>query len=51
MFGFIMGHSKAFTEKSKSTVHTKKVCKVCNKDIEKIRVNGRGTYYCKYCQK
>ena len=32
-------------------VHTKKVCNVCNNKIEKIRVNGRGTYYCKCCQK
>ena len=32
-------------------VHTKKVCNVCNKKIEKIRVNGRGTYYCPKCQK
>lgn len=32
-------------------VHTKKNCPICNSKIEKIYVNGRGTYYCKSCQK
>lgn len=32
-------------------VHTRKECKKCNTKIEKIRVNGRGTYYCPNCQK
>ncbi len=32
-------------------VHTKKECPVCNHKIEKIKVNGRGTYYCPKCQK
>ncbi len=34
-------------------VHMKKGehCPVCNSIIEKIRVNGRGTYYCPNCQK
>ena len=32
-------------------VHTKKVCPNCGKDIIKIRVGGRGTYYCPKCQK
>ena len=33
-------------------VHTKKgePCPVCNTLIEKIRVNGRGSYYCPNCQ-
>ena len=31
-------------------VHTKKVCPNCNEKIEKIRIGGRGTYYCKKCQ-
>lgn len=26
-------------------------CPVCNTDISKIKVGGRGTYYCKICQK
>lgn len=34
-------------------VHTKKgePCPVCSATIEKIRVGGRGTYYCPKCQK
>ena len=34
-------------------VHNKKgeKCSSCNKEIIKIVVNGRGTYYCKNCQK
>lgn len=32
-------------------VHTKKQCGICGNDVTKIKVNGRGTYYCKKCQK
>jgi formamidopyrimidine-DNA glycosylase len=34
-------------------VHTKKgePCPVCQEEIIKIRVGGRGTYYCPHCQK
>ena len=32
-------------------VHGKDVCPICNHNIEKIRVGGRGTYYCPRCQK
>jgi len=32
-------------------VHTKEVCPKCNKKITKIKINGRGTYYCDNCQK
>ncbi len=32
-------------------VHTKEKCPICNQKIEKITVGGRGTYYCKNCQK
>ena len=32
-------------------VHTKKECSICKSKIEKIKVNGRGTYYCPKCQK
>lgn len=31
--------------------HTLKKCPVCGGDITKIRVGGRGTYYCSKCQK
>ena len=36
---------------SELLVHTKDICPNCKEKIEKIRVNGRGTYYCKKCQK
>ena len=32
-------------------VHTKQKCSVCGSEIKKIKVNGRGTYYCPKCQK
>lgn len=32
-------------------VHNQLVCKKCKNDITKIRVGGRGTYYCHNCQK
>lgn len=34
-------------------VHTRfnKPCLICNTKIKKIKVNGRGTYYCPNCQK
>ena len=35
----------------KLNVHTMSTCKVCGKDIKKIVVGGRGTYYCPKCQK
>lgn len=32
-------------------VHTKEICSVCGSPIKKIKVGGRGTYYCPVCQK
>ncbi len=32
-------------------VHNQAICPVCNLKITKIRVGGRGTYYCEKCQK
>lgn len=32
-------------------VHEQKKCPTCNADILKIKVGGRGTYYCPNCQK
>lgn len=29
----------------------KGICPICNENIDKIRVGGRGTYYCPKCQK
>lgn len=31
--------------------HTLKKCPICNSDIIKTRIGGRGTYYCPNCQK
>ena len=31
--------------------HTVEKCKTCGSEIKKIRVGGRGTYYCPLCQK
>ena len=28
-----------------------KKCKICNNEIKKIKINGRGTYFCPNCQK
>lgn len=35
----------------KLNVHTMNECKCCGKQIQKIVVGGRGTYYCPKCQK
>lgn len=32
-------------------VHTKEICPNCKNKIKKIRVGGRGTYFCENCQK
>lgn len=32
-------------------VHTKEYCPICKQKITKIRVGGRGTYFCEHCQK
>ncbi len=32
-------------------VHGQSVCRICGNRIEKIKLNGRGTYYCPNCQK
>ncbi len=39
------------TYQSYLLVHTKEKCMMCGNKIEKIRVGGRGTYYCSKCQK
>ena len=32
-------------------VHTKTICPNCKSEIKKIKINGRGTYFCPKCQK
>jgi formamidopyrimidine-DNA glycosylase (fpg) len=36
---------------TKLQVHMQKECATCHGEISKEKVNGRGTYYCKRCQK
>lgn len=48
---FTVNHDISGRFQNELLVHTKKVCPVCNKDILKIRVGGRGTYFCSTCQK
>ena len=40
-----------FQQNLKVHNHEKDSCPICKSEILKIRVNGRGTYYCKQCQK
>lgn len=32
-------------------VHTKEICPICNAKLEKIKIGGRTSYYCKNCQR
>lgn len=32
-------------------VHNKEKCSLCNSNIDKVKIGGRGTYYCPKCQK
>lgn len=32
-------------------IHTKRICPYCNNKVSKIKIGGRGTYYCEKCQK
>ena len=42
---------KSFKSNLKVHNHENDSCPVCKNEILKTRVNGRGTYYCKNCQK
>ena len=48
---FISSHAATGMFQNELLVHTKEHCPVCNSKIEKIRVGGRGTYFCPQCQK
>ena len=48
-FKFDKNHSGGYQDYLK--VHGKKICSICKKPIEKIKINSRGTYFCKQCQK
>lgn len=32
-------------------IHTKEICPECGRKVTKIRIGGRGTYYCENCQR
>jgi formamidopyrimidine-DNA glycosylase len=36
---------------NKLQIHGKKICPVCKRHTVFVKINGRGTTYCKYCQK
>lgn len=48
---FVSSHAVTGLFQNELLVHTKTKCPKCNADILKIRVGGRGTYYCPNCQK
>ena len=48
---FVSSHAATGLFQNELLVHTKEICPVCGDKIVKIRVGGRGTYYCPSCQK
>lgn len=48
---FVSSHAVTGLFQNELLVHTKERCPLCNEKIVKIRVGGRGTYYCPNCQK
>lgn len=48
---FVNSHAATGLFQNELLVHTKKNCPVCNETITKEFIGGRGTYYCKQCQK
>lgn len=48
---FVNSHAATGLFQNELLVHTKKVCPICNREITKEFIGGRGSYYCKSCQK
>lgn len=48
---FVSSHAVTGLFQNELLVHTKENCPQCGEKIKKIRVGGRGTYYCPRCQK
>lgn len=46
-----LGVTGRFQQELKVHTKDKEKCLACNNKIEKIKLNGRSTYYCSYCQK
>lgn len=50
-YKFDPNHTGGFQNKLKVHTHANQPCPICKTIIKKIKVNGRGTYYCPSCQK
>jgi len=48
---FTSSHEISGKFQNQLLVHTKEICPECTSKITKIRVGGRGTYFCETCQK
>ena len=48
---FMSSHEISGLFQNELNVHTKEECKICKSKIIKIKVGGRGTYYCPVCQR
>lgn len=48
---FTSSHSISGKFQNELLVHTKKICPNCHKEIKKIKVGGRTSYFCEDCQK
>ncbi|MED5427036.1 MAG: bifunctional DNA-formamidopyrimidine glycosylase/DNA-(apurinic or apyrimidinic site) lyase [Candidatus Neomarinimicrobiota bacterium] len=50
-FSYLNGHSGRYTSQLRIFGRKGQPCIACGRDIEKIKVAGRGTYVCSRCQK
>lgn len=50
-FAFAPNHTGSFQKYLMVHTQENQPCKICKTPIKKIKVNGRGTYYCPKCQK
>ncbi len=48
---FTSSHSISGLFQNELLIHTKTHCPVCNREVTKIKVNGRTSYICEHCQK
>ena len=48
---FTVNHDISGRFQNELLIHTKKECPTCKREVKKIRVGGRGTYFCEFCQR
>lgn len=48
---FVNSHQATGLFQNELLIHAKEFCPVCNKRVTKTFIGGRGTYFCKNCQK